>query len=180
LIVVVVLLVFAGFVAFVVVSTPPVTTPTTNTSISAGPDIIISSVVQTNPSGFVLESSKPELQVGGTQAGWAVLGQPDGTVANLTVVVYDSDNASQAYLGRLVANVKGLTGYTDVTSDLATFQQYGRCYGYGEDVDGIGVANGVCTKGNVFLQVHLVSAVPFSTLETYLTSLMGALYQNAS
>lgn len=148
-----------------------------STSISAGADAILASAAQTNPSGFVLESSK--LTASGS-SDWAILQSADGSGANVTVLVYPSTNASQAYFDRFVAGVRGLIGYTDITSDLASFQQYGKCYGYGEDVDGIAVANGVCTKGNVFLQVHLSSSISLSALEGDLTSLMNALYQSAA
>jgi hypothetical protein len=176
------LIVLAGLVALIASSTPPAVTPasTAVTSISSSSGAILASAVSSDPSGFTQESSMPDAHVGGALSGsWAELGQPDGTVANLTVVVYASTNASQAYIGRLVASVKGLPGYTDVSYDLVTFQRYGTCYAYGEDVDSIGVVNGVCTVGNVFLQVHLVSGDSLSTLETYMTSLMGALYQSA-
>ena len=152
------------------------TTTTMSTSISTGADTILASAVQTNPSGFVLESSKPTPSV---SSDWAVLQSADGSEANVTVSVYPSTNASEAYFDRYVTGVSGLVGYTNVTSGLASFQRYGKCYGYGEDVEGIAVANGVCTKGNVFLQVHLVSSISFSDLEGDLTSIMSALYQSA-
>jgi hypothetical protein len=133
--------------------------------------------VQTNPAGFVLQASE-QAPSGGS--GWATLQHADGSEANVTVMVYASTGDSQGYYERFLAGVKGLPGYTDITSDLSSFQQYGKCYGYGEDVDGIAVVNGVCTKGNAFLQVHLVSAIAFSDLEGDLTSIMGALYRSAS
>ena len=180
LLAVIAIIFLAALVALTVTNAPPAARSTTTTSISSSSDAILASAVQSDPSGFTLESSMPEAHVSGALSGsWAEIGQSDGSVANLTVAVYPSTNASQAYFGRLVTSVKGLPGYTDVTAYLVTFQQYGTCYGYGEDVDSIGVVNGVCTVGNVFLQVHLVSGVAFSTSETYLTSLMGALYQNS-
>jgi len=147
------------------------------TSISSGAPAIIAAAAQTDPAGFVMQASQ---RVPSGSSYWATLQHPDGSEANVTVMVYSSTDASQAYYGKVVAGVRGLPGYTDVTSDLSSFQQFGKCYGYGEDVDGIAVVNGVCTKGNVFLQVHLVSAIAFSDLEGDLTSIMGALYQNAS
>ena len=171
-------LIIAGVVALVATSRPSATTTTTmSTYISAGADSILASAVQTNPSGFVLVSSKPAAS---GSSDWASLQSADGSEANVTVLVYPSTNASRAYFDRFVTGVSGLTGYTDITSDLASFQQYGKCYGYGEDVEGIAVANGVCTKGNAFLQVHLVSSISFSALEGDLTSIMGALYQSAT
>jgi hypothetical protein len=176
---VVAILAIAGVVVLVPTTTaPPSATTTGSISVSSGADTIVASAVQTSPAGFTLESSK---QPSSASSDWAVLQQEsDGSEANVTVMVYQSTNASQAYYDGLVEGLKGLTGYTDVTSSLTSFQQYGACYGYGEDVDSIAVVNGVCTKGNVFLQVHLVSSIAFSSLESDLTSIMGALYQSAT
>jgi hypothetical protein len=183
-IVVLTVLVISSVVALVVTSVPSGTTTTaTSTSISASAAAIIASAVQTNPSGFTLESSKPTTSGSSAQSGdWAILEQSDGSEANVTVIVYPSTNASQAYFDRFVAGVKGLPDYTDITSDLGSFKQYGKCYGYGEDIsaESISVVNGVCTKGNVFLSVHLASDISFLDLEGDLTSIMGALYQNAT
>jgi hypothetical protein len=169
-------LVIAGVVAFISMTAPPSGTTATSTSISSGADDIVASAAQSNPAGFVLESSK---QSTSRSSDWAILQQSDGSEANVTVIIYSSTNASQGYFDRLVIEVKGLPGYTDITSDLASFQQYGKCYGYGEDIDNMAVINGVCTKGNALLQVHLVSGIAFSDLEADLTSIMGALYQSA-
>ena len=173
-------LIIAVVVALVATSKPAATTTTTtaaSTFISTGADTILASAVKTNPSGFVLESSKLSASV---SSDWAILQSTDGSEANVTVLAYPSTNASQAYFDRFVTGVRGLIGYTNITSDLASFQQYGKCYGYGEDVEGIAVANGVCTKGNVFLQVHLASSISFADLEGDLTGIMGALYQSAT
>ena len=180
MIIVVAILIIAGLAALAATTAPSSSTSTTSTYISTGADAIVASAAQTSPSGFTLESSKAAAS-GSTRSGdWALLGNSDGSVANVTAVVYPTVNASQAHFDSFVAGVKGLPGYTDISSDVASFQQYGKCYGYGEDVDGIAVANGVCTKGNVFLQVHLVSGIAFSDLEGDLTSIMGALYQSAT
>ena len=178
----VVILAIAGIVALVVTSTPPSGTPTTaSTYISTGADSIVGAAVQSNPAGFVVQSSKPSGAGSNVQrADWADLSSADGSEANVTVIVYPSVNASMSYYGRLVADVTGLPGYTVVSGDLASFQQYGRCYAYGEDVESFAVINGYCTKGNVFLQVHLDSGIAFSDLEGDLTTLMSALYQAAA
>jgi hypothetical protein len=179
LVIIVAVLAIAGVVALVPTTTPPPGATTTgNISVSSGADAIVASAVQTTPAGFSLESSKHPPS---GSSDWALLQQEsDGSEANVTVMVYPSTNASQAYYDGLVAGLKGLTGYTDVTSSLTSFQQYGACYGYGEDVDNIAVVNGLCTKGNALLQVHLVSSIDFSSLEADLTSIMGALYQSAT
>jgi len=173
------LLIIAVIVGLIVTASPSATTTTAVSSIyvSSGADIILTTAVRSNPAGFSLEYSK---SAASTSSDWAILQQSDGSEANVTVISYSSSNASQDYFDRLVSGVSGLSGYSEITSDLSSFQQYGKCYGYGEDVDSIAVANGVCTVGNVFLQVHLVSGISFSDLEGDLTSLMGALYQSTS
>ena len=179
LVIVVAVLAVAAVVALTSTTPPPsVTTTTGSITITSGANTIVIAAVQTTPAGFTLESSKQPPSVTGD---WAILQQEsDGSEANVTVIVYPSTNASQAYFSTLVSGLKGLAGYSDATSSLTSFQQYGACYGYGEDVDSIAVVNGVCTKGNVFLQVHLVSGIAFSSLESDLTSIMGALYRSAA
>jgi len=176
--IVVVVLVVAGVVVLLPTASPPPSSTTTgSTTISSGADTIIAAALQSNPAGFTLSSSK---QPASSSADWAILQQSDGSEANVTVILYISTNASQEYFGRVVAGVENLPGYTNVTSSLTSFQGYGPCYGYGEDVDSIAVINGICTKGNAFLQVHLVSGIDFPDLEDDLTSIMGALYQSAT
>jgi hypothetical protein len=183
-IVILALLIVASVVALVVTSLPSTNTTTaTSTSISAGAAAIIASAVRTNPAGFTFESSKPTGSGNSTEiSDWAILQQSDGSEANITVIVYPSTDASRAYFDRFVAGVTNLPDYTVITSDLSSFQQYGKCYGYGEDIsaESFSVVNGVCTKGNVFLSVHLASDISFSDLEGDLTSIMGALYQSAT
>lgn len=174
LIAVVLLAVACGGAAYALINgQPPGLTTTTSTQFAIGADTMVSAVASQSPSGYSLESAKAN---GSASADWAVLGAADGSVANLTALVFASPNDSQAYFTRLVSSLEGLPGYSDLTSALSAYQQYGRCYGYGEDVDGIAVVNGVCTEGNVFLQVHLVSNESFGDLEADMTSLMGALY----
>ena len=96
----------------------------------------------------------------------------------MTVAVFGSVNSSQSYYGVFSSNVKGLSGYTDITSVLSSYERYGVCYAYGEDVDGIAVTNGICTVGNVVLLAHLSSSESFAQLEDDLSSLMGAMYQS--
>jgi hypothetical protein len=176
----VIVLIAVGVVALIPTSNPsnsPQST-TRSTTVSSGADTILAIAVQSGAAGFTLESSK---QPPSASDDWATLQQvSDGSEANVTVRLYPSTNASQSYFDRFVAGQKGLSGYTDVSSALTSFQQYGACYAVGEDVDSIAVINGVCTKGNVFLQVHLVSGIAFSDLEGDLTSIMGALYQSAN
>ena len=149
-----------------------------STSYSVGPNAVLTSAVQHNKAGYVLESYGSTMTDGAQGGDWAVLGNTDGSEANMTVIVFSSVDAAQAYYGTYVAGVKGLPGYTDVSSDLNSFQQYGKCYAYGEDVDSIAVVNGICSKGNVILQTHLVSGVSFEQLGADMVSLMGSLYNS--
>lgn len=177
---VVAVLVIASIVALVATKGSPAANTETSmasTVIYSSANAIVASAVQAGPAGFVNETSKP---VPSATSDWAVLQASDGSEANITAMVYPSANASQSYFDRVVTGVKGLPGYSDISSELTSFEKYGSCYGYGEDVDGIAVVNGICTKGNAFLQVHLVSNISFSDLEADLTSIMSALYQSAT
>ena len=152
---------------------------TTSTAYSLDASSVITAAVQGYPAGYnatsagLLSPSYP----GVGSAAYALMSQTQSS-ANLTVIVFDTDNASQSYFSLFQSNVKGLAGYTDITSVLAGYEQYGACYAYGDDVDGIAVANGICTDGNVFLQVHLSSTESFSQAQSDLASLMGAMYQS--
>ncbi|MDA4134365.1 MAG: hypothetical protein OK441_02205 [Thaumarchaeota archaeon] len=159
----------------------PTYTQTTSTTYEVAASSVIQSAVQQNPAGYIATATvalKPGYP-GEQGAEDAILNGDQGqAAANITVAVFDSANASQAYYNLFTSNVRGLAGYTDVTSVLASYEQYGSCYAYGEDVDGIAVANGVCTDGNVFLQAHLSSSESFAQLEDDLSSLMGSMYQS--
>jgi len=175
---VVAIVVILGAAAYYVLTNgPSAVGTTTGTRFSIGADSVVSAAAGQQPAGYLLESSKANPQASGD---WALLGQTDGSLANITALAFTSANDSQAYFGRLVSNLKGLPGYSNATSALSSYQGYGSCYGYGEDVDGIAVVNGICTKGNLFLQVHLVSSKPFDQLEGDMTSMMGALYENVA
>ncbi|MDG6987918.1 MAG: hypothetical protein JRN21_01170 [Nitrososphaerota archaeon] len=177
LVVVVVVIVAAGAVLLALPTSTPLAPTTGSTTVSRGADAIVASAAQADPAGFTLATSVQQPSV---SSYWATLQNSDGSEANVTAIVFPSANASLAYFDSLVAGVRGLPGYTDVSAILTPFQRYGACYGYGEDVDNIAVVNGFCVKGNAFLQVHLVSGIAFSSLEEDLASIMGALYQSAT
>ena len=123
---------------------------------------VILAAAQQYPAGYnttsagLLHSTYP----GERSAADAILSTSQ-SAANMTVL-FDTVNSSQSYYRVFTSNVKGLVGYTDISSVLSGYEQYGSCYAYGEDVDGIAVANGICTDGNVFLQAHLSSSESFS------------------
>jgi hypothetical protein len=160
-------------------SSTPSSTMTTSTSYRITASSVVLAAAEQYPAGYNATSSGPlSLNRPGEQsAAYAVLFQSQSS-GNITVIVFDSTNASQSYYNAFTSNVRGLVGYTNISGSLVGYQQYGGCYGYGEDVDGIAVANGVCTDGNVFLQVHLSSTESLSQLESDMSSLMGAMYQS--
>jgi hypothetical protein len=157
----------------------PTYSQTTSTTYNVSASAVIQAAVQQNPAGYnattlmVVNPSHP----GAQSAAYAILSEPQSE-ANVTVIVFETTNSTQSYYNLFASHVVGLAGYTNITSLLNGYEQYGKCYGYGEDVDGIAVANGICADGNVFLQAHLSSTEPFSQLEADLSSLMGAMYQS--
>jgi hypothetical protein len=171
------ILVVAALSVAIGASSSPIGGPrTSSTHISGTADEIVAAAAGLNPAGFAPSSSK---RTGTAESDWAILQNPDGSEANITVTVYPDANASAARFNRLRAGVQGLPGYSDVSVVLSPFGQFGGCYAYGEDVDGIGVINGACMKGNAVLQVHLVSGIAFSDIEVDLSAIMGALYESA-
>lgn len=154
-------------------------TRTTSTTYDTAASSVVIAAAQQYPNGYNATSLGPLAPdyPGAQSAAYAVLYQSESS-ANITVIVFDSTNSSESYYGLFLSNVKGLAGYTEITGVLSGYQKYGACYAYGEDVDGIAVANGICTDGNVFLQAHLSSTEPLSELEGDLSSLIGAMYQS--
>ncbi len=161
----------------------PVTTSastTTSTSYAVDAVSVISSAASRAPPGYAegqaqqLNPSEPGLE----GAGYAVFSSQTGSLGNLTVLVFGGPGSAQTYIDSVVANAKGLIGYTDVSPALSSYGHYGICYGYGEDdPDGNGsVATGVCTRGNVYIQVHLVSHSPLSIARQDVASIIGAVY----
>ena len=162
-------------------SSPPTSTTvtqTTSTSYDVAASSIVLAAVQQGPAGYDETSGGPLAPnyPGEQSAADAILATSD-SAANMTVIVFATTSSGQSYFEELQSHVRGLEGFTDITGVIGGYAQYGGCYAYGEDVDGIGVANGICADGNVFLEVHLSSSEPFSYLEDDLSSLMGAAYQ---
>jgi hypothetical protein len=165
---------------------PPDVTSSTSTITSASYAVGALSVLSsaTAPAGYAegtpqqLKPSEPGLE----SAGAAVFSSQAGSLGNLTVFVFDAPSSANSYIESVVANAKGLVGYTDVTPVLSSFQRYGLCYGYGEDdPDGNGsVATGVCTRGNVYIQVHLVSHSLLAVSRQDMAGLVGAAYAGIS
>ena len=163
---------------------PPESTSTassTSTSFAADASGVIASVASRAPSGYTQGSSRQlNPNETGLQTGaYSVFSTQAGSSANVTILVFDSPKSANTYISSVASNAKDLSGYSDITSSLANYQRYGLCYGFGEtDPYGNGaVATGVCTKGNVYLQVHVVSPSSLSSAEADLSNLIGAAYQ---
>jgi hypothetical protein len=162
----------------------PVATSSSSSTTSASYQVearyVIASAAALLPAGYAtgsaqqLNASEPGLRDGA----YTVLSSRTGSSANLTILVFDEPGYAQTYIASVVSNAKGLIGYSDVSAVLATYQHYGLCYGYGQDdPDGNGsVVTGICTRGNVYIQVHLVSHSPLASAKQDVSSLVGAAY----
>ncbi len=152
---------------------------TTSTAYDVQASSVVLDASQQYPAGYNATSSGSlKVTYPGVQSGAYALLADSQSAANITVLVFNTANSSQNYYGDFKSGVQGLPGYTDISGVLSGYTQYGLCYAYGEDVDGIAVANGICTDGNVFLLVHLSSSEPFSQLEDDLSTIMGAMYES--
>lgn len=154
---------------------------TTSTTYDISASAVIQAAASQFPAGYSATSfgSLNPSYPGEEDGAYAILSQAQSD-ANITVLVFNTTNSSQSYYAVFASSVQGLNGYSDITSVLGGFQQYGKCYAYGEDVDGIAVANGICTDGNVFLQAHLSSTEPLQQLESDLSDIMGTMYQSVA
>jgi len=157
-------------------------TTTTATSYAVSAASVIASAGAHVPDGYA-QGQPHQLsprESGLDSGGYAVFSTQGGAIANMTILVFDSPQSAQAYIQSVIGNAKGLSGYTDITAVLSSYQHYGVCYGFGQsDPYGNGaVATGVCTKGNVYIQVHDVSP-SLSSAKAEMSDLVGAAYQGA-
>ncbi len=161
---------------------PPVaTSASSTTSYNTQASSVLSSAASYAPSGYTQGSSR-ELtanEPGLVSAGYALFSNQGGALANMTILVFDSSPSAQSYAESVISNAKALVGYSNSNSTLSAFGHYGVCYGYAESdpEGGEYVANGVCTKGNVFIQVHLASVASLPSAERDVSGLVGAAYQ---
>ncbi len=147
-------------------------------------DTLASSVISTSanylPAGYAQGSSRPlnANESGLVSAGYAVYSNQGGALANMTILVFSSPASAETYITSVISNAKALTGYSDATSTLTRYQHYGVCYGYAESdpEGGLYVANGVCTKGNVYIQVHLAASSSLPSAEGDMAGFVGAAY----
>ena len=154
---------------------------TTSTSFDLLASSVVADAATYAPAGYALGSSR---QVSPSEQGlvsgaYGVFSAQGGDLANMTILVFNGTTSAQAYIESVVSNAMRLPGYTDATSALAGYSHYGLCYGFGEtDPDGNGaVATGVCTKGNVYILVHVVSPLSLSSAEADLSGFVGAAYR---
>ncbi len=170
-----------GFGAFN--AAPPSSTvqTTASTSYDALASSVISSAASYAPAGYTQGSSRPLFpnETGLVSAGYAIYTDQGGAEANVTIMVFVSPVSAQAYVASVISNAKGLSGYSDATSTLTGYQRYGVCYGFAEsDPEGGGsVANGVCTKGNVYISVHLATTSSLASAEGDMAGFVGAAYK---
>jgi hypothetical protein len=162
-------------------ATSSAATTATMTSYGISASSVIASAAAQAPAGYSQASSKQlnPKESGLQSGGFALFSGQGGSLGNMTILVFDTPQSAQAYIDSVVSNAKELSGYHDFSSALANYQRYGLCYGFGEtDPAGNGaVATGVCTKGNVYIQVHLVSPVSLSLAQEDVSALVGAAYQ---
>jgi len=156
-------------------------TSTATTSYNVAATSVISSATSYLPPGYLQGSSK---QLNANESGlvsgqYALYSNQGGDLVNMTILVFSSPASAGSYITSVIANSDDLGGYTNATSTLTGFQHYGVCYGYAESdpEGGEYVANGVCTKGNVYIQVHLASTSSLATAEGDMSAFVGAVYQ---
>jgi len=162
----------------------PPASSTVETTASTSYDTLASSVLSSAanylPAGYVQGSSRQlnANESGLVSGGYALYSNQGGALANMTILVFSSPASAETYITSVISNAKDLSGYSDVTSTLTGYQHYGVCYGYGEsDPEGsLYVANGVCTKGNVYIQVHLAASSSLSSAEGDMAGFVGAAF----
>ena len=158
------------------------TSSTTSTFYAVDAVVVITSSGVHAPSGYAEGLSKllKPNETGLANGGYALFTNQGAALANMTILVFNSTGSAQTYVNSVIANSKDLSGYSDITISLASFQHYGTCYGFGQtDPAGAGsVATGVCTKGNVYIQVHVASNSSLQSAEEDMSGLVGAAYQS--
>jgi len=158
------------------------TTETTSTSYNLAASSVIASAGPYAPAFGYTQGSPKQLtphETGIETAAYALFSNQGGALANMTILVFNSTTSAQTYIDSVISNTRSLSGYTDVTSMLTSYQHYGTCYGYAEsDPEGVGaIATGLCTKGNIYVQVHLATTSALPSAEGDMSSLVGAAYQ---
>ena len=175
-------LLLTGLGVFNQSSATSTSTTTSSTTYNVVASSVLASAATYTPAAGYAQGSPKQLnphEFGLETAGYALFTDQGGAVANMTILVFNSTTSAQRYTDSVISNAKALSGYTDVTSMLASYQHYGACYGYAEtDPEGGGaIATGVCAKGNIYIQVHLATTSSLPSAEGDMSSLVGAAYQ---
>lgn len=164
---------------------PASTTPSSTTSTSydtSASSVLSSASGPASAAGYIQGAVKTltPRESGLETAGYAILSDQGGDSANMTILVFNSTASAQRYTDSVIRNAEGLPGYSNANSTLAAYQRYGACYGYAEtDPDGNGaIATGVCSDGNVYIQVHFISASSIGGAEGGMGALVGAAFQS--
>jgi len=157
------------------------TTPTqTTTSYEVLASSVISSAASNIPSGYLQGSSKQlnANESGLVSGGYALYSNQGGALVNMTILVFGSPSTAQRYINSVISNAAA-SGFTNATSTLTGYEHYGTCYGYAQadPAGGEYVANGVCTKGNVYIQVHVASTSSLPSAEGDMAGFVGAAYE---
>lgn len=156
---------------------------TTSTSFNIGALPVVAAVTNSPPSGYQAGTSKQLTpnETGILTAAYGTYFTQTGAIANMTILVFDGPFHAQAYGDSVINNEKGLTGYANLNGSLASYTGYGTCYGFGEaDPEGNGaVATGQCIKGNVYIQVMVVSTSSLSSAEGDMSAFVGDAYHYA-
>lgn len=178
--------VFIVLVALLVYGLGTFGSPPTSTSsqTTASYDVLASSVISSAaahiPSGYLQGSSKQlnANESGLVSGGYALYSNQGGSLVNMTILVFGSPSTAQSYITRVISNAAA-SGFTNATSTLTGYERYGVCYGYAQadPAGGEYVANGVCTKGNVYIQVHVAETTSLPSAEGDMAGFVGAAYQ---
>jgi hypothetical protein len=176
-------LLLSGLGVFDQSATSDVSTTTTSTSYSVIAYSVIASAASNAPSVGYSQGSSKQLnpkESGLASGQYALFSDPGGDLANMTILVFNSTASAQRYIDSVIRNAKDLSGYSNANSTLTSYQQYGTCYGYAETDPGGGgsIATGVCTKGNVYIQVHIATSSSLPSAEGDMSSLVGIAYQD--
>lgn len=161
-------------------SSSPSSSTIETTSYDVGATSVISAAAAHAPSGYSPGPSKqlnPD-ESGLVSGGYSLFSTQSGALANMTVLVFSSQASAERYIDSVISNAESLSGYSNATATLAPYQHYGVCYGYAEaDPEGGGsVANGVCTKGNVYIQIFLASGGSLTSAESDMSAFVGSAY----
>ena len=154
---------------------------TTSTSFNVAATSVVSAVTNNPPSGYQTGTARllTPNETGILSAAYGTYFTEGGAIANMTILVFNGPQSAQTYGDSVINNEKGLTGYSNLNASLASYTGYGTCFGFGEtDPEGNGaIATGECIKGNVYIQVMVVSTSSLSAAEGDMSAFVGEAYQ---